>query len=560
MSLWPKLSLLFVLPTMLGTSGWAGDLSAKGACTENESWNLGASLDARSRNEFQELLKNETTAARGYVSAAQLESAGTTPEARLLGTYWKGAALLKANLVHLAFESFSHAASASPSAATLGVQTAAIECLNRLKLEYPALQAPQEVLARLPQFLALAPTQLQPFQELAIQAIQSVFGGQSSRSEITEALGFLKGTGAYEALGTGMAAAANGDHRLTIQALERFLKSSRLSPALLKQLNPARQLLARAYFSVKEFEQAAKTYKLIDRSSNLFAETLSELAWTHLLDENYSEAIGIATNVQVGSLRGTFVPEAPMVLAMSLNELCQYPDSLRAIRGFQNEYRPVYEWLKKWAARGSAHAQPLYPLAIGYLSKKSDAVAVPARIASEWIKSNSFISLQEEVSLAFKEDRAIAALNTQILHEKSDGPSWSELSNRLAHALVASGKLRQDRVARINATLAAKSTQMLAQLDEIAENTKLIQVEIFNGASHDIIWQNAHSDFHDVSRKWKMESKKDPAASRVWDWGHIRRSGEKVELWEDEMGAFKAKLFDNCSNKQRYMALHSLDG
>ena len=159
------------------------------------------------------------------------------------------------------------------------------------------------------------------------------------------------------------------------------------------------------------------------------------------------------------------------------------------------------------------------------------------------------------MSLSFKEDRALQALGKQVEKAKSDfegdkdaalASIMNELAGRIGNETEAAVRLRQDLVARINANLAAKSALMLAQLDEIAENTKLIQVEIFNGASHDIIWQNANPEYRDVSRKWKSESKKDQAASRVWNWGTIRKSGEKVELWEDEMGAMKANIINHC--------------
>ena len=58
-------------------------------------------------------------------------------------------------------------------------------------------------------------------------------------------------------------------------------------------------------------------------------------------------------------------------------------------------------------------------------------------------------------------------------------------------------------VARINADLDARTLRMLDQLEEIAENVQLIEIEIYNGASHDIIWQNAHPDYKEIAKKMK---------------------------------------------------------
>jgi hypothetical protein len=99
---------------------------------------------------------------------------------------------------------------------------------------------------------------------------------------------------------------------------------------------------------------------------------------------------------------------------------------------------------------------------------------------------------------------------------------------------------------------------MHTQLQEIAENNQLIEIEIFQGASQDIIWQNAHPEYKKVAQDLNEDQKKEESA-KVWDWGRAPAQSEdgeeRVEIWEDELGSFKANLFDNCSNKDKYLAL-----
>lgn len=52
------------------------------------------------------------------------------------------------------------------------------------------------------------------------------------------------------------------------------------------------------------------------------------------------------------------------------------------------------------------------------------------------------------------------------------------------------------------------------------------------------------------------EEQKKIAAKKVWDWGRMpATSDEAGEIWEDELGSFKSDLFDNCSSKDKYLAL-----
>src|SRR5262249_43162896 len=157
-----------------------------------------------------------------------------------------------------------------------------------------------------------------------------------------------------------------------------------------RYVDPARLLLARSYYANGNFKGAVTQLKLIGRGSNDLSESLSELAWAFLMDERYNEAIGASISLQAGGLRHTFAPEAPMVMSMALNELCQYPDAVRAIQVFRRNYESPHRWLTEW----ETHPKDLYPLAAQFLNKGKE---VPERVASEWVRSPLFISHQDEI-------------------------------------------------------------------------------------------------------------------------------------------------------------------
>jgi hypothetical protein len=287
-------------------------------------------------------------------------------------------------------------------------------------------------------------------------------------------------------------------------------------------------------------------------------------------------------------------------MAMAMNELCQFPESVRAIGIFRKNYEQPYHWLTSWSQQ--ADASKLYKTSVEFIQRKP--TQVPERIASEWIRSPLFISTQEEINVYFDERDVtpkiskaaadeqrwiandilkkarelkpklklakmklkpgqplsnsirdqLAELKDEVIHWRRmqlAAPVWSVISKRyLATIPTQQGKL----IARINDDLKTRNLRMLSQLEEISENIQLIEVEIYNGASEDIIWQNAHPDYKQVAKSFREEA---TAPDKVWDWGRsIANSDDNTEIWEDELGSFKANIFDNCSSKDRYLSLH----
>ena len=95
---------------------------------------------------------------------------------------------------------------------------------------------------------------------------------------------------------------------------------------------------------------------------------------------------------------------------------------------------------------------------------------------------------------------------------------------------------------RLKKKLQKKNTRMIAQLEEIAENNQLIEVEIYNGASQDVVFGKTLTLSTD--RPGPDDPGKRVPADQVWNWGRApaqmdQDDSEKVEVWEDEFGSSK---------------------
>lgn len=593
-------------------------LQAKSACSENESWTMTPEIREDFAKEFSGFLSGKGQV-RGFANGMALRRIAQTREAKAFAEYWVSRSLQQAGLVHIAHNGFASIASREPLPETIGIQSAALECLLRIQERYPAISLPQSVSERIPDYLGLAQGRNKT---VAWEAAHSLLRAQLSadrpaRETVEKTLAMLSGGGAFENFGRALWAAKRGEHGSTIRELDKFFAQSVIPQPLKRFTDAAHIVLARAHYTRGNFEKASDELKLVSKRSNELANSLSELSWTYLQNDKHAEAIGTALNLQQGGLRHTFAPEAPMVMAMALNELCQYPESVRATNVFKKHYEGPFTWLYNWNHDAQRRDEPLYPLAVEFLKRDKKASRetpedrarprrVPDKVASEWVRSPLFISSQDEINLLFDEQdgtgklgrsgsqeqtRAARQTVAQILETRpklklalskrkpgeplskslinelreikssltyfrrvqNAAPVWRTL---LANYQKQSPSIKSRLVAQINDDLKDRSQRMLAQLEEIAENIQLVEIEIYNGASQDIIWQNAHPDYKAVAQKIQQEREK-AAAEKVWDWGHSKgvQTDDDAEIWEDELGSFKADLFDNCSSKDRYLAL-----
>ncbi len=439
-------------------------------------------------------------------------------------------------LDHLAWQSSVEALRSGESAPA--VKHRVLTMMMEMRRENPAFSYGAETKSALRELMPRAQRVDRPMYAALALAILKDDLAQGQSTSAQSMLGLLAGLGPIADYARGLIAAAQGNHAAAIEALDQFLNTEKLPDSLLGERDNARLLVARAHYAQGNFATAAGVFAKISNRSAEFAEAIIGRGWSELQSGHYPEALGAATNFEVGMLKTTFQPEALSIKAMGLNELCQFPESLKSVRQFQQSYRDSFQWLKKWSAMPAATQTLLYPHAVEAL-KGSASKQVPAPLARAWSRSATFLAEQAEIHSLFREEAKARAY----------------LTDAKVKAFVARApELRRQATARINRALAAESRAMLARLNSAAENLSLVQVEIYNGASHDMIFRNANPQFSEMSEDWKLEAQPTRAA-RVWNWGSLLSKGEKTEVWQDEVGSLQANLSDQCANKQKYLQL-----
>lgn len=563
------------------------------ACKSDESWILANNVSKSWAEEFNNFLAGKTSPFRGFAEALAMRrlstSGGSTAE-KIFSEYWISRALFQMKQYALAHQGFSALAKPRKDSKTGAIEGAAIQCLAEIQKLHPSLEMPKT--------FALDSLRNNPDagDAILLHFLNRMASG-AAPLESEAVLQALPRHSSHYWLAKGILESRRHDYAAAAESLDKFFGAKTRSGFLSRFEDAAHLLAGRANYSAARFDAAAANFHSVSKRSNDLADAMSALSWSHLMAARFEEAVGAAIHLRAGGLKNTFTPEASMVAAMALGELCQYPASLEALRSFRVRYAPAYLWLKSWSA---GPRTSLYPMLVGFLKGVS---GVPPQIAGEWARTPHFLARQEELNALVNFDVAASALSRAASGEQRQARSvliaglrdfirryksakaakktgerfsasilaeFERLKSGLTHyrrfaeaggawkRVIAKYRAkiparRAQLAADIEAELSRRNATMLALLEEVSENNQLIETEIFNGASEDLIWKNAHPDFANVTEGL---GKNDRAPAATWNWGKTRAATiDDDELWEDELGFAKADVTDNCANKDKYLKI-----
>ncbi len=594
-------TLLLTLAAQSATAA-SSDFHVSQACMTDESWTVNSS-EHKVRMEkwlgrFQAFTHRTASPLFSFSQAILLKRLSSLMQQsdfeRGFSEYWVGRIFFELNMDALAHQAFH---SIYENSEISEVKKAAFVCMAQIEKRSPDWKLPAENWSNLP----FSPQDSNSDAEALFLAL---LGNHHS-----EAL--LKSLpGEYQAFLRGFEATHQRKYSDAIAEYTSFLSFLNLHPAhfLNRYVDDAHLFLGRSLYSVARFKEASEQFQKVRKTSNLQIEALNNLAWAYLLDQRYDDAIGISMQLRTGALKNTFSPEPLMVSAMALNELCLYPDSIRVMKTFVQDYASSFNWLENHQNADNWYAEALKrlkPQAPGAPKEAVTETAVPIKVLGEWVKTPSFLTRQLEINQLIEETHKIASLQHRGANEQDQltkafldnagtfvkdvkiaklklktgealSAEWSDKYVVLKKQLTGLTRFyqaskvwkniaknyekklptyRQELVRKINVDLQKKNQHLLSELRKVRENTDLIEIEIYNGASQDLIWKNAHPDFASLSEKMK-DDKKQAKPSEVWNWGRFLASDiENAEVWEDELGALKADISDQCNQKDRYMKI-----
>ena len=537
------------------------------ACSESEEWTLDERLPKAWMERFlksivapgKKGIKAEQIFDSIYV-AQRLKSGANGPELRALADYWVARSLYQSGFIHLANLDFGAMVDHLPAGLT-GIQIGAVECLNRVHDRYPSLRYPETIVSKL---VEMQQRKLSLRQKRIVwNAALSVLLGHlnfDEENKVGPALAVLKGAGAYESIARAWISIKTTDFNAAVTHFEAFVHTEKIPPSLMRYREVAYLSLGRLYSQEKKFPESVKNFQLVSKASNYFSQAIADLAWTHLIAHNLGAAVGAASDIRRSGLKRSFSPAADMAFAVSLFELCRYPEALRAHAEFKHRYQKSYDWLTKWEQTDvvSMDTPANYKLVVGFLKGDSP---VPEAVGSEWLRSPVFQSLQDEINLLMDEHAA-----ADYFYQRSGKIKVAGYQKGLQSVLVAwrqqlktfindSNKIELELVKKIGEDLAETNRSLLSRLQSVDDEMEFLKTEIYDAAGEDIVWQNVNKGFDKFAKVEGITSKGQEDGSDKLRW-EVRRnptSESTDEIWEDELGALETEQLDLCRTKNKFL-------
>jgi hypothetical protein len=549
------------------------------ACQSDEKWS-DMPLSKFWSERFYQYSSGRVSAVEGMAFAQKLRQEAETRFEEFFSEYWLSAALMKSGHFPLAAMGFEKILSRLPEQKEFNdLRIASFDCLAELHHLLPSRQLDRKLFSAL-NALPAGDTRDYWAYRWAIEQedFKTALKLISTHSPYRHAVKALH----FNRQEEWSQAANEAENFLKVAPKARFVKS---------QLNHWRLFAGRMFYSASLFSKAQEHWSLVDKRSNELVQALTELSWSQLKSGNLNAAIGTALSLQTGWLSHTYSPEALMVMAMALNETCHYPESMRSIELLRKQYEPLVRWLQDH--KKDSHAQ-LYSALASALKKTGD---VPYRLSSEWIRSPRFLARQDEINKLLMMDQSDKALIetaktrqkarvTQLLKlvkevkkdvevarrsdpAREDFPEWLNIKlEMLRGELLDYNALRdfapiwsraqkanqglvsmrkQELVKEIEKHIVDTNRRILSQLADIYDNLKFVEIEIYQGATQDMILSNSNPDIDRKIASLRQRKEFQLNANEL-NWGQI--STEKLgesEIWEDELGGFKADLPNKCS-------------
>src|SRR3954469_5424468 len=291
--------------------------------------------------------------------------------------------------------------------------------------------------------------------------------------------------------------------------------------------------MARVFYSVGQYDMAAKYYDLVSMESYDWPNSLFEASWANFMlkTAGYSKALGNIHTLQApffeNFIKPESVAEALTVKATIYFYNCLYDRAYDVIRDFNDSVPPLAQELKRILDKNTAN-----DAFFEYANKiREDQTELPPNVERAAKAVLSDRSLARRFDYVKELDRELAQ------HEKAD-PAWKSTS--VANAVLTDIALQRSLTVNETGELARQRvSRLVGELAGLIKRVIKIEYEILQGQKGQLE--------QEVIQEQQIAS-----AGKVTEIGNIRVDDEHQywpfngEYWRDELGYYRVKLLNRC--------------
>lgn len=287
--------------------------------------------------------------------------------------------------------------------------------------------------------------------------------------------------------------------------------------------------LARNYYELGLYQEAAKYYEMIDRFDSEWFDALFEGGWTYYQLKDYGKAIGATHTLLAPGLKEQFFPETYILRATVYFENCLYDEAKETLEEFYARYKDMPDKLKPIISDSSKAPEYYFDIMISTgLSEKSD---IPKEIRVALLKNprlQKFIYFILELDKEMKMTDNIASFKD------------SRIGNFIK------GNIRQQRdllVKIVGKWIQIRLIDIHDSLIDFLNQAQLIDFETVN-AQRKLL--QSSGDQQDVKQAAPSGLKKQKLSRPKIDSDKVDFWDFNGEYWKDEFGYYYYTLRNEC--------------
>lgn len=292
--------------------------------------------------------------------------------------------------------------------------------------------------------------------------------------------------------------------------------------------------IARMAYGMGLYDQAVDQYARVRRASPWWTDALLEQAWANYAlwqgqgsERALSQSLGALTALTSPALAGLYYPEAWLLQAQILFQLCKGASGSQVVDAFLARFEPLLPALSQALAAEGGDLAALYQTVVDFRAGRPVGSALPAPFLSMFLSDPGFDRLEVHLGRITREHTLV-----QTQRRAWEGPVEAQLLGLLdTHGQA----IRQAEGARILNRL----TQEEALLKETLVATQLAQLDLLTQQAN--MYEAAAGGRalapRVTKRRWQL-----PDDRRAWPF--------EGEYWQDELGYYQVSTTSECLNIQ----------
>ncbi|MFZ9519109.1 MAG: hypothetical protein ACO3A4_01395 [Silvanigrellaceae bacterium] len=309
-------------------------------------------------------------------------------------------------------------------------------------------------------------------------------------------------------------------------ALDSFKRAQRTTSDNIRQL--ATINLARVYYERREFRASFDSYSKIPRDSDLWLQSIFEGAYGFFMIQKHNNTLGNLHTITSPFFERRFYPETYILQAITYLRLCRVAEVDRALKQFQDRYKPKFSDLNRLLKTYKGQATAFYDVVARYRNTKTmkeftaavDIVDAVSR--TEGFKEGQTVvrNVERERSLMRTRGAKLDALSEVLKKYYSD--------------------MREATAERTGQQSFDHALQLFRYLQDLSNQTRLINLE-----RQAVVTDTIRDEYQG-----------DPGGADKTDWGegmkplNLKQQLEywpfEGEYWEDELGAYIYNIDSKC--------------